>query len=213
MSYSPKFTATWQYPQGPVTEPVHAFANSKLHRPRIMPVRLANMSTLGLDVEWSYAVGDKVANKTDSPSFESEASLNANVCVDMFLDPEVLNSDASVTVDSNYEVMVWLGRYGNSTLPIGNAVGVVVTQLINETNFDLYFGDNSNGQQVFTWVAQGNTTEFRGDIAPLITTLSQHGGPTSADYLGYVAFGSEALYSSTNVTFAVHSLNIDLETR
>lgn len=208
-STSPAFTATWMYPQGPVTEPVHAFANAKLDMPRVIPVQLTNMSNLALDVKWSYAVGEKVKKTTDSPALD-EIELNANVCVDMFLDADKLV--ANVTHQSSYEVMVWLGRYGTATQPIGNLQGVVVTLEVNGTLFDLYFGDNSNGQQVYTWVAQGNTTEFVGDIEPLITTLADHGGPTSADYLGYVAFGSEALYSTQNVTFAVPSLSIDLTT-
>ena len=206
---SPSFTATWMYPQGPVTEPVHAFANAKLDMPRVIPVQLSNMSNLALDVKWSYAVGDKAENATDVNSLDV-IEMNANVCVDMFLDQAKL--DIEVTEKSAFEVMVWLGRWGTATQPIGNLQGVVVTENVNGTLFDLYFGDNSNGQQVYTWVAQSNTTEFVGDIAPLINSLSTHGGPTTADYLGYVAFGSEALWSTTNVTFAVRELNLDLVT-
>lgn len=206
---APPFTATWMYPQGPESEPVHAFANAKLDMPHVIPVQLSAMSNLALDVKWSYAIGDKVKNTTDSAALD-QINMNANVCVDMFLDQTALHQD--VTQESSYEVMIWLGRYGAATQPIGNLQGVLVTESINGTLFDLYFGDNSNGQQVYTWVAQGNTTEFFGDVEPLISTLAQHGGPTSTDYLGYVAFGSEALYSTQNVTFAVPSLSIDLVT-
>ena len=63
---------------------------------------------------------------------------------------------------------------------------------------------------MYTWVAERNVTKFVGDIAPLISRLSTNGGPTSTDHLGYVAFGSEALYAFNNVTFYVPELQIDL---
>ena len=80
------------------------------------------------------------------------------------------------------------------------------------TSFGLFYGDNSLGQKVFTWVAHGNTTSFHADIYPLLGELEQFGGPSQTDHLGYVAFGSEALYSLQNVTFAVPGLVMDLAT-
>jgi hypothetical protein len=65
---------------------------------------------------------------------------------------------------------------------------------------------------VFTWVAEGNTTEFHGDVQNLVQTLGDFGGPVDTDYLGYVAFGSETLSSAAEMTFSVPSLNIDLKT-
>jgi len=77
---------------------------------------------------------------------------------------------------------------------------------------DLYYGSNSLGQKVFTWVAGDNTTTFTGDLAPLVSKLSNNSGPVDDDYLGYVAFGSEALYSFENVTFYVPVLDMDIVT-
>ena len=204
---APAFTATWSYPQGPESEPVHAFTNAQLDLPEMIPISLSNMSGLTLDVKWSYAIGDKVENTTDSLALD-DINMNANVCVDMFLDSS--KNSAGETSDSRYEVMVWLGRYGDATQPIGLLNGALETQLVNTTNFDLYYGPNSKGQEVFTWVAQGNTTEFVGDISPLINTLSSRQGPAETDYLGYVAFGSEALYCTQNVTFSVPHLEMDI---
>jgi hypothetical protein len=64
---------------------------------------------------------------------------------------------------------------------------------------------------VLTWLAEGNPTDFVGDVSMLVTGLSQVAGlpgPSADHYLGYVAFGSETFYSSTNVTFAVPRLAI-----
>lgn len=65
---------------------------------------------------------------------------------------------------------------------------------------------------MFTWLANGNTTDFEGDVNQLMQRLEGFGGPTSADHLGYLAFGSEALYSTANVTLSVSELAIDLAT-
>ena len=77
---------------------------------------------------------------------------------------------------------------------------------------DLYYGDNDLGQRVFTWMAQQNVTAFTGDISPLLQTLGNFSGPDSDDYLGYLAFGSEVLYSFENVTVSVPRLEMDVVT-
>ncbi len=163
---APTYTATWQYDQGPVSEPVHAFPNAKLDLGAI-PVQLTNMSSLTVDVEWTYGVGRDVEATGANGADLDAAGMNANVCIDMFVDPVADNS--GITNKASYEVMIWLGRYGPATLPIGYLQGVAVILTVNDgTSFDLYFGDNSIGQKVFTWVAQTNTTALDADIAPLV---------------------------------------------
>ena len=78
---------------------------------------------------------------------------------------------------------------------------------------DLFADKNSLGQYVLTWVAQKTTDKFTGDLAPLVNRLLQTkktGFPTSSDYLGYAALGSEALWANTTVTFSVPTLSIDI---
>ena len=82
----------------------------------------------------------------------------------------------------------------------------------NDIDSDLYYGDNDLGQRVFTWMAQQNVTAFTGDISPLLQILGNFSGPDSDDYLGYLAFGSEALYSLGNVTLSVPRLEMDVVT-
>lgn len=161
-------------------------------------------------MDWAYGVGTVVVDTTDGANLDA-ATLNANVCVDMFLDPDAASS--GLTDKAAFEVMVWLGRYGTSTLPIGYLEGVAIIITVNDgTSFDLYYGDNGIGQKVFTWVAQSNTTSMNADINPLLKELANHGGPTVSDHLGYVAFGTEALYSMDNVTFSVPKLSMDMVT-
>lgn len=79
-------------------------------------------------------------------------------------------------------------------------------------NSDLYSGGNAIGQKVFTWLADANTTAFTGDVFPLVDKLAASGGPDTSAYLGYFAFGTEALYSFENVTFYCPSLTMSIVT-
>lgn len=66
---------------------------------------------------------------------------------------------------------------------------------------------------MFTWVAPDNTFTFQGDLMPLLTTsAAQTAGPALNSYLGYYAFGTEAFYSASNVTFAVQKLDMEVIT-
>jgi hypothetical protein len=79
----------------------------------------------------------------------------------------------------------------------------------------LYVGQNSLDQNVLTWVASTTTDTFNGDILPLISALLTLDGasyPSKTDYLGYMAFGSEAYWSQDYVTFSVPTLSIDVRT-
>jgi len=210
---APAFTATWQYAQGPETQPVHAFPNALVNFNQTIEaptVQLGNLSALTVDVIWTYGSGDSISPSEDPAALDA-AGLNANVCIDMFMDSDPIKAEN--TNSSSVEVMVWFGQYGLSTQPIGYLDGPKTTETVNTTVFSLFSGDNtSTNQKVFTWLAQGNATNFEGDINQLIQKLASYGGPTTTDHLGYIAFGSEALYSTTNVTFSVQELAIDFAT-
>ncbi|OCL02672.1 glycoside hydrolase family 12 protein, partial [Glonium stellatum] len=201
------FTATWHYPPASAAAPVHAFPNAKLLLPDTIPVQLSNLSSLTLDVEWTYGLGNYAHNETNNTAIAA-GGVNANVAVDMFLANDRDNSTS--TSDAAYEVMVWLGRWGDATDPIGLFNGSRATHDANGTVFDLYYGDNDLGQRVFTWVAQQNVTAFTGDIGPLLQRLSNFSGPGEEAYLGYLAFGSEVLYSFENATIYVPKLEMDV---
>jgi len=204
------FTATWEFPQGPDTQPVHSFPNALLNI-TALPIQVSDLNSLTLDVQWSYAPGDvQVAPAAVSQADLDGVTLNANVALDMFFDP-----DQKTSLDSSkaaIEVMVWLGRYGTATDPIGYNNPPALSATIDNVVFELYYGQNDGTQQwVFTWLATGNPTVFTGDIAPLIqgiVSVAPKVGPATNAYLGYTAFGSETFYSGGNVTFAVPHLAI-----
>jgi len=128
-TYASNWTVTWFFNQGDPTNPVHAFPNAKLDTNAI-PNQLSNISSILLDVSWTYASGDDAVTEVDSNSLLA-SNLNANVAVDMFLDPDQSNSmDPS---SASHEVMVWLGQYGLATEPLGQNTGVVTTQSVNGT--------------------------------------------------------------------------------
>lgn len=207
---APAWTITWEYPQGPETQPVHAFPNIKVDGD-VFPATVESLSKIVLDVEWNYGVGNVSANSTDETALDA-VTLNANVAVDMFFDSDKESSSNSSA--ATYEVMVWLADFGTASQPIGLSDGAVTTAVINTTTFSLYTGTNSESQNVLTWVASTTADVFYGDILELVTALfSLSGGeyPSKTDYIGYLAFGSEAYYSDSYVTFSVPTLSIDIE--
>ena len=109
--------------------PVHSFANADLNLTGVLPVQLSSMSGLTLDVEWSYNTGnDLVAETSDYDALAAE-NVNANVALDLFLAAD--EQDALSTTESDYEVMVWLGRLGAYTLPLGFLNGSVETREVS----------------------------------------------------------------------------------
>lgn len=126
--YAPGFAATWQYPQGTADHPVHAFANADLNLTGVLPIQLSAVSTLTLDVTWSYNVGNElIADSSDYDALADE-NVNANVALDFFLAED--DQDSLSTTESDYEVMIWLGRFGAATSPLGYEVGSVATRKV-----------------------------------------------------------------------------------
>lgn len=213
---APEFSITWQYPQGPATQPVHAFPNIKLDggstgTAPVFPVQISTIQAVDVNVHWTYGVGSQVAVSTDTSAL-AVAELNANVAIDMFLDAD--STKAQSSTDAKFEVMVWLGLFGSATEPIGFQQGAKAVEVVNGTTFSLYWGQNSLLQYVLTWVATGTQEEFYGDLSPLITTVPSISGidvaPATTDYLGYLGLGSETLWSNTNVTFHVPTLSMQI---
>lgn len=184
------------------------------------------MAAIDFSADWAYGVGDVKPNTTNVNDLLA-ADVNSNVAIDMFLDSDPTKAVSSV--DAKYEVMVWLGVFGVATEPIGLRQGALKTQAVNGTTLyvqsdihshtealadccisNLYFGENGLGQKVLTWVAQGTVQSFHADIGPLLQGLTGLGGPTVNDHLGYLAFGSEALSASTNITFYNPSLSMEI---
>ncbi|KAF9876856.1 hypothetical protein CkaCkLH20_05702 [Colletotrichum karsti] len=221
---APEFWVTWRYPQGPATQPVHAFPNIKVDG-TILPIEISKLSQIKVDVEWSYSVGNyttdgATATNTDEAEL-LENQTNTNVAIDMFLDDD--KDSAKDSTKAEYEVMVWLATFGAATQPIGYkaGAGALTTKSINGTTFTLYAGQNSLKQYVLTWVAP-NTEHFVGDLTELVKQITSLPAsvtalatdvkfPTSSTYLGYMGLGSEALSATKVVTFRVPTLTIDIK--
>ncbi|KUL87392.1 hypothetical protein ZTR_04734 [Talaromyces verruculosus] len=211
---APEWSVTWQYTPFPESQPVHAYPNIEVHDG--LPVTLSDLKSLNIDVAWSYSLGNTPKDTSDTPEFDS-ISLNTNVAIDMFFDS--LEKNATDSTMAEYEIMVWFAHYGVAAQSIGNASGIVDTQVVNTTTFNLYYGNHTVGQSVlqhvYTWVASEDTTSFTGDISPLITALTSKTGtryPSTSDYMGIFGFGSEAYYADQNVTFYVPKLDVDIQT-
>ncbi|WQF87653.1 Putative glycoside hydrolase family 12, glycoside hydrolase family 11/12 [Colletotrichum destructivum] len=214
---APEFYVTWRYPRGPETQPVHAFPNIKVDG-SILPVSLSSLTNVDVDVEWFYSVGNYTTGGTTASSTVAaeleENDTNTNCAIDMFLDDDKEKSKDSTK--AKYEIMVWLGTFGAATQPIGYqaGAGVITTETINGTTFELFYGQNSQQQYVLTWMSTAPVPHFVGDLAPLIsklTTMNRANFPTTATYMGYMGLGSEALSATDVVTFHVTQLSMEIK--
>ncbi|KAL2064672.1 hypothetical protein VTL71DRAFT_3810 [Oculimacula yallundae] len=208
---APEFSVFWQYPAGPKTQPVHAYPNAQLES-TIMPIKVRDIQHINIEMHWTYGLGTEAAVSTNVSEL-IQHDVNTNVAIDMFLDNEVGNSQSSTK--ARYEVMVWFARFGNNTYPIGySANETVSTYELNGATFNLFVGQNSNQQEVFTWLASEQIESFKGDITPLltqITTMNNASFPTGSTYLGHLSLGSEAFSANTSVMFTVPTLSIDIQ--
>ena len=156
---------------------MHAFSNIKLDSNKF-PVAISAVSSINFETEWYYGVGAERPQAVDVAAL-TNAQLDANVAVDMFLDSDP--NKAVDTTQAKYEVMIWLGQYGASTQQIGLERGPISSQVVNGTTFNLFSGVNGLQQSVLTWVAAdaaAGHTLFFGDIGQLLQGLTGLGGPT-----------------------------------
>lgn len=210
---APKWSVTWQYPRGPMTDPVHAFPNIKVED--VLPLKVSAIEKIDMDFEWTYGKGKTAAplSKNVSDLWDT-AQLNANVAMDMFLDLDEAKSKEAEK--ASHEIMVWFAAIGPSTQPIGFNDGVLATKTLDGVEFKLYNGTNTaTKQKVLTWYVETPAEEFNGDVRPLveeIIAMKDEDFPTSAYYMGYLSWGTEAYDSNTTVTFDVPRFAVDITT-
>ncbi|KAK7402885.1 hypothetical protein QQX98_011370 [Neonectria punicea] len=210
---APLWSVTWDYPRGPVDAPVHAFPNIKLED--VFPLQIKDMNKIDIDFKWTYGVGKNASKTTEVKKLES-ADMNANVAMDMFLDKD--KTRAGESTKASHEVMVWFAAIGTATQPLGLTVDeklqpAVKNMTIDDTKFGLWMANNSNDQIVLTWMSYDVTTEFKGDLWPLVDyvmTADEEFYPSTSDYMGYMSWGTEAYSANKSVTFDVPRLSIDV---
>ncbi|KAF4980493.1 hypothetical protein FZEAL_3504 [Fusarium zealandicum] len=209
---APRWSVTWEYPQGPETAPVHAFPNIKVDGD-VFPAQLKSIQKIEIDFEWTYGLGEKAANKTDLTELKDNL-LNANVAMDMFLDKD--KDKAKGSEEASHEIMVWFAAIGPATQPIGFGDGgsdPIAKKTLHGTEFKLYVGQNQAKQNVLTWYVEKPTQKFSGDLYPLIDeilSMEDKDYPSASDYMGYMSWGTEAYSVNKTVTFDVPSLSIDV---
>lgn len=180
----------------------HAFPNVQLNT-LLFPLLMSDLESLNLQASWTMLPVD--------------SATRANVVFDMFVDPEKsVASSTTSTVDSKYEIMIWIGAYGDPW-PLGTDVdpwGAFNSSLphleISGIKFTLFSGDNDAGQTVHSWLAHSNVSDFTADVTPLLTYLTDHALIESDAYMGILQFGSETFHSTANVTFDVTSFDLNV---
>ncbi|CAG8022044.1 unnamed protein product [Penicillium olsonii] len=211
---APEFSVTWQYDQGPITAPVHAYSNIRVDD--VLPKKMSDVQELYVDLHWTYGVGkNKTAETTDVDAL-TEINLSTNVAIDMFLDSD--KDKAENGTNAKFEVMVWFWMSSVAAQPHGwGKPGKNVT--VEGQEFTLFQGENDQGTMVLSWVATpwmtDATEKFTGDIYPLIDELYSMSGddyPSKDDYLGSLSFGTEAYDVKDHVTFWVPKYEISIKT-
>lgn len=105
----------------------------------MLPIKLSSLSSLVLDASWEMAPISLEAGASHDPTTEPNASslkhedVEANVCIDIFADPDKKTS--TVSAKQMYEIMIWFGQFGKGSLPVGNTdpLDPPVVTLIQDT--------------------------------------------------------------------------------
>ncbi|KAL4918399.1 concanavalin A-like lectin/glucanase domain-containing protein [Aspergillus aurantiobrunneus] len=143
---------------------VKSYANAGLE---FDPVLVSEISSIQSAAEWSY----------------DNTEIDANVAYDLFTaaDPEHEKSSG------DYELMIWLGRYGSAT-PIGEQVGAAD---VGGTSWELWNGMNGE-MEVYSFVAADPVLSFSADIKEFWDYLADnHSYPADSQYLLIVQHGTE----------------------
>jgi len=107
---------------------VRAFPNALVNTG--LPVKVDDLSSLQVDVQWTYQLGNLKEQITAiDVAALTKAELNANVCIDMFVAAN--EADSKITTQADFEVMVWLGKFGASADPLGFTNGKKATKTVD----------------------------------------------------------------------------------
>jgi len=148
----------------------------------VTPVLITSISSMPTTVTWSY---------------NSTSGINADVSYDLFSS----SNRTHVTYSGDYELMIWLGKFGSIT-PIGGSPSQT-NITIGNTQWDLYTGGSST-QYTYSFVASAQPLySWSGDVLDFWTWLANNKGyPASNQYLLNYQFGTEA-FTGGPVNFVV----------
>ncbi|SPO01695.1 related to endoglucanase I precursor [Cephalotrichum gorgonifer] len=136
---------------------------------------VSSISSLPTTLKWSYDV----------------SNIRANVAYDIFTHTDRDHENSN----GNYELMIWLHRYGGiwpiTTSSTGSPIETVT---IGGHNWDLYFGYNGD-MQVYSFLPSGDNpiNNFSGDVKDYFNYLTRnHQFPETTQYMLIYQVGTEA---------------------
>ncbi|KAK4128067.1 glycoside hydrolase family 12 protein [Parathielavia appendiculata] len=176
-----RWRTTWTWRGG--DNNVKSYANSGRQFAR--GLRISSLSSMQTSVSWSY----------------DTTNIRANVAYDVFTaaDPN------HVTSSGDYELMIWLARYGN-VYPIGSSVGTVN---VAGRTWELWVGYNGS-MKVFSFIAPSPINSFSANVKDFFNYLqSSQGYPASSQHLIVFQLGTEPFTGGpATMTVSQFSANI-----
>ncbi|KAL2066774.1 hypothetical protein VTL71DRAFT_2846 [Oculimacula yallundae] len=148
---------------------------------------LSQIKSMQSSASWSY----------------NTSNIRCNVAYDLFTAADANHANSG----GDYELMIWLGRYGG-VWPIGSSTGNVT---VNGQQWDLWRGFNG-AMIVFSFVATTlPMNSFNQDLKPFFDYMSTKGFPASSQHLITYQIGSEA-FTGGPATFTVKNWSAKLQT-
>ncbi|KAK2754428.1 hypothetical protein FQN54_007072 [Arachnomyces sp. PD_36] len=165
------WSTTWNWSGG--DDNVKSYSNSGAI---ITPTLISDIGKLSTSVEWTYDNED----------------IRANVAYDLFT-----AADANhVTSSGDYELMIWLARFGE-IYPIGSSIGSVN---VAGADWELYNGMNGD-MEVFSFIAPSTTNSFSADVKEFFNYLADSQGfPIDSQHLLIFQFGTEPFTGEGTLT-------------
>ncbi|GFF27405.1 endoglucanase-1 [Aspergillus udagawae] len=152
---------TWTWSGG--DNQVKSYANSQV---ALTKKHVSQIGSIPTTVQWSY----------------DNTNIRADVAYDLFTAADINH----VTYSGDYELMIWLARYGG-VQPIGSRIG---TANIAGHTWELWYGGST--QKTYSFVSATPITSFSGDVMDFWRYLTNnHGYPASSQYLINMQFGTE----------------------
>ncbi|KAE8131077.1 concanavalin A-like lectin/glucanase domain-containing protein [Aspergillus pseudotamarii] len=135
-------------------------------------------------------------------SVKSYSNSGVNFEKKLVSDVHSISTDNHVTWSGDYELMIWLARYG-AIQPIGTKID---TTTVEGHTWELWYGTSIQAgaeQKTYSFVSATPMNSFSGDIKPFFDHLtSKHDYPASAQYLINLQFGTVKVTGGP-VTFTV----------
>ncbi|KAL2158672.1 hypothetical protein VTH06DRAFT_4154 [Thermothelomyces fergusii] len=167
---------TWNWQGG--ENSVKSFANCGLQVPKGRTI--ASINNLQTSISWSY----------------SNTNIRANVAYDLFTAADPNHATSS----GDYELMIWLARYGN-VYPIGSSQGWVN---VAGQDWELWVGWNGN-MRVYSFVAPSPRNYFSANVKDFFNYLQWNQGfPANNQHLLIFQAGTEP-FTGGDATFTVHN--------